>query len=174
MDDITAQLIANVDGVMNAVMVVGDAVGPTLHYGAGAGSDPTASSVVADIVDVVRTLTSDPNNRVPHLAFQAGSISDIPAVDAEEFECAYFLSLRALDRPGVLAEVTRIFGALDVSIEAILQKEPLGENTAQVIILTQRTRERLMNQAIREIDQLDSILGEVRRIRVEHLEDAGS
>lgn len=163
------RLIANVEGVMNAVLVNGDAVGPTLHYGAGAGADPTASSVVADIVDVVRALTTDPNNRVPHLAFQANAITDIPVVSAGDFETGYFLGMEALDRPGVLAEVTRIFGELDISIEAILQKEPIEKNTAYVIILTQKTKERRMAQALVQLEALDSILGTVKRIRVEHL-----
>lgn len=164
------QLIANVDGVMNAVMVNGDAVGPTLHYGAGAGADPTASSIVADIVDVVRALTTDPNNRVPHLAFQADAISNIPVVRPDDFETAYFLSMQAIDRPGVLADVTHIFGQLQISIEAILQKEPVREQTANVIILTQRTREKHMNEALTRLEQLEAILGAVKRIRVEHLD----
>jgi homoserine dehydrogenase len=164
------QLIANVDGVMNAVLVNGDAVGPTLYYGAGAGADPTASAVVADIVDVVRTLTTDPNNRVPHLAFQADAISDLPVTGTGEFEAAYFLSMEAVDRPGVLADVTHIFGQLDISIEAILQKEPVNENTANVIILTQRTKEERMEKALIQLEALESILGTVKRIRVERLE----
>ena len=166
------QIIANVDGVMNAVLVNGDAVGPTLHYGAGAGADPTASSIVADIVDVVRALTTDPNNRVPHLAFQADAISNIPVVQPDEFETAYFLSMEAIDRPGVLADVTRIFGRLQISIEAILQKEPIHEQTANVIILTQRTQEKYMNEAVTKLEKLEAILGSVKRIRVEHLNSA--
>ena len=163
------RLIANVDGVMNAVLVNGDAVGPTLYYGAGAGADPTASAVVADIVDVVRTLTTDPNNRVPHLAFQPDAISDLPVTTSGEFEAAYFLSMEAVDRPGVLADITHIFGRLDISIEAILQKEPVNENTANVIILTQRTKEERMEKALIQLEALESILGKVKRIRVEHL-----
>ena len=164
------RLIANVDGVMNAVLVKGDAVGPTLYYGAGAGAEPTASAVVADIVDVVRTLTSDPNNRVPHLAFQPDQLSDVPILPMEEVETAYYLRLQALDKPGVLAEVTRILGDLGISIEAILQKEPReGENTVPVIILTQRVLEKHMNQAITQIEALPSIAGKVMRIRLEHL-----
>ena len=163
------RLIANVDGVMNAVLVNGDAVGPTLYYGAGAGADPTASAVVADIVDVVRTLTTDPNNRVPHLAFQADAISDLPVTTTGEFEAAYFLSMEAVDQPGVLADITHIFGSLDISIEAILQKEPVNENTANIIILTQRTKEERMEKALVQLEALESILGTVKRIRVEHL-----
>ena len=164
------RLIANVDGVMNAVLVKGDAVGPTMYYGAGAGADPTASAVVADIVDVVRTLTSDPTNRVPHLAFQPDQLSDLPILPMDEVETAYYLRLQAQDRPGVLAEVTRILGDLDISIEAIVQKEPrAGEDTLPVIILTQRVLERHMNQAIAKIEALPSITGKVMRIRIERL-----
>jgi homoserine dehydrogenase len=164
------RLIANVDGVMNAVLVKGDAVGPTMYYGAGAGADPTASAVVADIVDVVRTLTADPNNRVPHLAFQPDQLSNLPILPIEEVETAYYLRLQAHDKPGVLANVTRILGDLGISIEAILQKEPReGENTVPVIILTQRVLEKHMNQAIAKIEALSSIAGKVMRIRLEHL-----
>ena len=118
------RLIANVDGVMNAVLVQGDAVGPTLYYGAGAGAEATASAVVADIVDVVRALTADPENRVPHLAFQPDQLSDLPILPMEEVETAYYLRLQVEDRPGVLADITRIFGEAGISIEAVLQKEP--------------------------------------------------
>jgi homoserine dehydrogenase len=164
------RLIANVDGVMNAVLVKGDAVGPTMYYGAGAGADPTASAVVADIVDVVRTLTVDPNNRVPHLAFQPDQLSNLPILPIDEVETAYYLRLQAHDKPGVLANVTRILGDLGISIEAILQKEPReGENTVPVIILTQRVLEKHMNQAIAKIEALSSIAGKVMRIRLEHL-----
>jgi len=164
------RLIANVDGVMNAVLVHGDAVGPTLHYGAGAGAEPTASSVVADIVDVVRALTTDPNNRVPHLAFQPDALTDLPILDPDDFETAYFLRMEAIDKPGVLADITRIFGERNISIEAIRQAEPsVGANTAMVTILTQRTLEQNMNAALAAIESLDSIKGKVKRIRVEHL-----
>jgi homoserine dehydrogenase len=164
------RLIASVDGVMNAVLVKGDAVGPILSYGAGAGAEPTASAVVADIVDVVRTLTSDPNNRVPHLAFQPDQLSDLPVLPMEEVETAYYLRLQAQDRPGVLADVTRILADLGISIEAILQKEPrAGENTVPVIILTQRVLEKNMNQAIAKIEALPSINSKIMRIRLEHL-----
>jgi len=164
------RLIANVDGVMNAVLVKGDAVGPILSYGAGAGADPTASAVVADIVDVVRTLTADPNNRVPHLAFQSDQLSDLPVLPMEEVETAYYLRLQAQDKPGVLADVTRILADLGISIEAILQKEPrVGDNTVPVIILTQRVQEKNMNQAIARIEALPSINAKIMRIRLEHL-----
>lgn len=164
------RLIANVDGVMNAVLVKGDAVGPTMYYGAGAGAEPTASAVVADIVDVVRTLTSDPNNRVPHLAFQADALSDLPILPIEEVETAYYLRMKALDRPGVLAEVTRILGDLDISIEAIIQKEPAeNESEVSVIMLTHRVIEKNMNTAIERIEALEPITGKVMRMRVETL-----
>jgi len=165
------QLLANVDGVMNAIWMYGDAVGPTLHYGAGAGAEPTASAVVADLVDVVRALTTDPNNRVPHLAFQADALTDTPVLEPAEFETAYYLSMVALDKPGVLAHVTRILGDLKISIEAILQKEPTSHDmTARVIILTQKTHEGTLNAALEAIEQLDAIQGRVKRIRVEYLE----
>ena len=165
------RLIANVDGVMNAVLVKGDAVGPTLYYGAGAGAEPTASAVVADIVDVVRTLTTDPNNRVPHLAFQANALSDLPILDIEQTEPAYYLRMQASDRPGVLADVTRILGDLGISIEAILQKEPSeGEQEVPIIMLTHRVAEQNMNQAIEKLEALDSISGKVTRIRLETLD----
>ncbi len=164
------RLIANVDGAMNAVAVKGDAVGPTLFYGAGAGAEPTASAVVADLVDVVRTLTTDPNNRVPHLAFQPDAIADLPILPMEEVQTSYYLRLQAQDRPGVLADVTRILGDLGISIEAILQKEPApGASVVPIIILTQRVAEKNMNQAIARIEALDSISGQVARIRLEHL-----
>lgn len=163
------RLIANVDGVMNAVLVKGDAVGPTLYYGAGAGADPTASAVVADIVDVTRTLTSDPENRVPHLAFQPDALSDLPILPMEEVETAYYLRLQAKDKPGVLADVTRILGDSNISIEAILQKEPVGDAEATIIMLTHTVIEGQMNKAIKAIEALDSIAGPVTRIRLEHL-----
>ena len=164
------RLVANVNGVMNAVVVKGDAVGPTLYYGAGAGSLPTASSVVADLVDVVRALTSDPENRVPHLAFQPDALVDTPVLDMDQVHTAYYLRMQAVDRPGVLAEVTRILGDLEISIEAILQKEPLEDATrVPVIILTQRILEKNMNAAIAKIEKLDGIEGSVTRIRVETL-----
>jgi homoserine dehydrogenase len=164
------RLIANVDGVMNAVLVKGDAVGPTLYYGAGAGSEPTASAVIADLVDVTRTLTADPHNRVPHLAFQPDALSDIPVLPMEEIETAYYLRLLAQDKPGVLADITRILGDRGISIEAIIQKEAAPEATrVPIILLTHTVREGQMNQAIANIEALDSIEGSVTRIRLEHL-----
>jgi homoserine dehydrogenase len=165
------RLIANVDGVMNAVLVHGDAVGPTLYYGAGAGSEPTASAVVADIIDVARTLTADPGNRVPHLAFQPHALAAVPILSMEDVETAYYLRMQAVDRPGVLADVTRILGDLGISIEAILQKEPSpGVEEVPIIMLSHVVRERHMNEAIRQIEALDSIHGSVTRIRLEHLD----
>lgn len=164
------RLIANVDGVMNAVLVKGDAVGPTLYYGAGAGADPTASAVVADVVDVVRTLTSDPENRVPHLAFQADALSDLPILPMSDVETAYYVRLQCVDKPGVLANVASILGDSDISIEAIVQKEPMGDAPATIILLTHRVNEGKMNQAIAAIEALDTVTGEVTRIRLEHLD----
>ncbi len=165
-----SRLIANVNGVMNAVLVKGDAVGATLYYGAGAGAEATASAVVADIVDVVRTLTSDPENRVPHLAFQPNQLSNLPILPMEEVETAYYLRLHALDKPGVLADITGIFGEMGISIEAIIQKEqPEGDQHVPIIFLTQRVQERAMNSAIERIEALDAIDGQVARIRLEML-----
>ena len=168
------RLIANVDGVMNAVLVKGDAVGPTLYYGAGAGADATASAVVADIVDVVRMLTSDPENRVPHLAFQADALSDVPILSMDEVTTAYYLKMQAVDKPGVLADVTNILGRRNISIEAMIQKEPTGsfseeERTATIIMLTGNVIEGAMNQAINDIEALDTIENSVTRIRMEQL-----
>lgn len=164
------RLIANVDGAMNAVLVKGDAVGPTLFYGAGAGAEPTASAVVADLVDVVRTLTTDPTNRVPHLAFQADALVDLPILPMPDVRTSYYLRLHAEDRPGVLADVTRILGDLDISIEAILQKEETqGDNSVPIIMLTHPVLERSMQSAIDRIEHLAAIKGKVIRIRLEHL-----
>jgi len=164
------RLIANVDGAMNAVLVKGDAVGPTMFYGAGAGAEPTASAVVADLVDVVRTLTTDPTNRVPHLAFQSDSLVDLPILPMNDVRTSYYLRLHAVNRPGVLADVTRILGDLSISIEAILQKEPAeGDDAVPIIILTHPVVERSMNSAIARIEALAAIRGRVARIRLEHL-----
>ncbi len=163
--------LANVNGVMNAVLVVGDAVGATIYYGAGAGAEPTASAVVADLVDVVRTLTSDPENRVPHLAFQPDAIADRSVKSMEEVETAYYLRMYVLDRPGVLANITAILGRLDISIEAIMQQQPEPDaGHVPVIFLTQKVLEKNMNEAIRAIEALDSIDGRVFRIRLETLQ----
>jgi homoserine dehydrogenase len=164
------RLIANVNGVMNAVLVKGDAVGATLYYGAGAGAEPTGSAVVADVIDVVRALTSDPENRVPHLAFQPNAIVDIPVLAAEDIKTAYYLRLNAEDKPGVLADVTKILADQNISIEAIIQKEPLkGETSLPIIMLTQQTLEKEMNAAIAKMEALSTIIGKVTRIRMETL-----
>ena len=164
------RLIANVNGVMNAVVVKGDAVGPSLYYGAGAGAEPTASAVVADLIDVARALTSDPENRVPHLAFQADALVDIPVLPAAQFKTAYYLRLNAEDKPGALADVTRILADHHISIEAIIQREPVGEATAiPIILLTEITLEHEMNVAITKIEALKTVTGKVNRIRLETL-----
>ncbi|GIX21612.1 MAG: homoserine dehydrogenase [Gammaproteobacteria bacterium] len=163
-------LLANVDGVMNAVLVKADAVGTTLYYGPGAGALPTASAVVADLIDVVRSLTTDPTNRVPHLAFQPSAIDDAPALDIDAVETAYYLRLSAEDRPGVLAAITQILGAEEISIEAVIQKEPpAGAARVSVILLTHRVREARMRRALSAIEALDGVHGPATRIRVETL-----
>lgn len=165
------RLIANVDGVMNAVLVKADAVGPTLYYGAGAGAEPTASAVVADLVDVARAMNSDVENRVAMLGFQPASLQDTPVVSADEFETSYYVRLLADDRPGVLADVTRIFADNDISIEAVIQKEPTeGQTRACLIMMTSLIIEKNMSQAISKIEALDSIEGDVVKIRLEHLD----
>ena len=164
------RLIANVEGVMNSVLVKGDAVGATLYYGAGAGAEPTASAVVADLVDVTRMHTADPEHRVPHLAFQPDALSDIPILSIEDVRSAYYLRLKAFDKPGVLADVTRILADLDISIDAMMQKEPSeGEELVDIIILTHITVERNINAAIEKIEALPSISGLLTRIRLELL-----
>ncbi len=165
------RLIANVNGVMNALLVMADAVGPTLYYGAGAGAEPTASSVVADLVDVVRTMTTDPTHRVPHLAFQPDAISNLPMLSIDDCETAYYLRMLAEDRPGVLAEVATILGNAGISIEAVVQPEPpRGASQAKLIMLSHRVFERQMNEALAQIEALESISGKVTRIRVEQLD----
>lgn len=164
------RLIANVDGAMNAVVVKGDAVGPTLYYGKGAGAEPTASAVVADLVDVTRMATADPHQRVPHLAFQPDQLSDLPILPMDEVRTAYYLRLRATDKPGVLADITRILGDLNISIDAFLQKEPAeGEKEVDIIMLTHITVEKNINQAIAKIEALPAISGSITRIRLEEL-----
>ena len=155
---------------MNAVLVKGDAVGQTMYYGAGAGAEPTASAVVADLVDVTRMHTADPENRVPHLAFQPDALSDAPILPMEEVETAYYLRLRVLDRPGVLADITRILADLSISIDAMVQKEPgEGEEQVDIIMLTHLTVEKNINAAIARIEGLPVNLGKVTRIRLEEL-----
>jgi len=164
------RLIANVEGVMNAILVKGDAVGPTLYYGAGAGAEPTASAVVADLVDVTRMHTADPEQRVPHLAFQPDRMSDLPILAMEDVETAYYLRLRVLDRPGVLADITRILADQSISIDAMVQKEPgEGEEQVDIIMLTHLTVEKSINDAITRIESLPVVSGKVTRIRLEEL-----
>jgi len=164
------RLIANVEGVMNAVLVNGDAVGATLYYGRGAGAEATASAVVADLVDVTRMATADPEHRVPHLAFQPDRMSTTPILPMDDVMSAYYLRLRAVDRPGVLADVTRICADLGISIDAIFQKEAgEGEDQVDVVILTHVVPEKSVNAAIRKIEALSTIPSPVVRIRLEEL-----
>ena len=163
-------LLASVDGVMNAVLVHADAVGSTLYYGAGAGAEPTASAVVADLVDVVRALTTDPGNRVPHLAFQPDAISEIPVLAMEDTYTAYYLRLLAADKPGVLAEIATILGNSGISIAAVFQPEPpRGAEQATLVMVTQGVYERQMNQALARVEALEAVTGSVARLRLEHL-----
>ncbi|MDQ6620364.1 MAG: ACT domain-containing protein, partial [Pseudomonadota bacterium] len=164
------RLIANVEGVMNAVLVKGDAVGATLYYGAGAGAEPTASAVIADLVDVTRMHTSDPEHRVPHLAFQPDQLSATPFLPMGEVVTSYYLRMRVLDRPGVLADITRILADRDISIEAMIQKEPSeGEDQTDIILLTHRIAEKNVDDAIARIEALQTVRGTIVRIRLEDL-----
>ena len=164
------RLIANVEGVMNAVLVKGDAVGATLYYGAGAGAEPTASAVIADLVDVTRMHTADPEHRVPHLAFQPDQLSDTPFLPMAEVETGYYLRMRVDDKPGVLADITRILADRDISIDAMIQKEPSeGEAQTDIILLTHRTREKNVVAALGAIESLPTVAGPVIRIRLEEL-----
>jgi homoserine dehydrogenase len=164
------RLLANVDGVMNAVLVQADALGQSLYYGAGAGALPTGSSIVADLVDVTRTLTTDPGNRVPHLAFQPNALVDVKILPIDEIETSYYLRMSALDKLGVMAQVANILKENKISIEAIIQKEPVtGSEHVPIVMLTHRVLEKQINQAIQTIEQLESITGQVTRIRVEML-----
>ena len=166
----TRRLIANVEGVMNAILVKGDAVGATMYYGAGAGAEPTASAVVADLVDITRLHTADPDHRVPHLAFQPDRLADTRVLPMDEVITAYYLRMRVLDRPGVLADVTRILADLSVSIDAMVQREPgEGEEQVDIIMLTHETREKHINAAIAKIEALAVVTGKVTRIRLEEL-----
>jgi homoserine dehydrogenase len=166
----TKRLLANVEGAMNAVLVQGDAVGSTLYYGKGAGAEPTASAVIADLVDVTRMHTADPENRVPHLAFQPDSISDLPVLPMSEVHTSYYLRLRVADKPGVLADITRILADEAMSIEAMLQKEPAeGEAQTDIIILTHVCKEAAADAAIAKIEALESVTGKATRVRLESL-----
>ncbi|MGO4765379.1 homoserine dehydrogenase [Cupriavidus sp. 2KB_3] len=165
-----SRLIANVEGAMNAVLVQADAVGATLYYGKGAGAEPTASAVIADLVDVTRLHTADPNHRVPHLAFQPDELSSVPVLPIEEVTSSYYLRMRVSDETGVLAEITRILAEGGISIDAMLQKESRqGEPQTDIIILTHLTREKHVNAAIRGIESLPTVLSAVTRLRMEEL-----
>ncbi len=164
------RLIANVEGVMNAVLVKGDAVGSTMYYGAGAGAEPTASAVVADLVDITRLHTADPDNRVPHLAFQPDQLANTRILPMEEVTTSYYLRMQVVDKPGVLADITRILADLSISIDAMVQKEPnAGEEKVDIIMLTHQTREKNINAAITKIEALSVVTGKVTRIRLEEL-----
>ena len=166
----TKRLIANVEGAMNAVLVQGDAVGATLYYGKGAGAEPTASAVIADLVDVTRMHTADPKNRVPHLAFQPNQLADLKILSIDEVQTSYYLRMRVKDKPGVLADITRILADELISIDAVIQKEPgEGEDQTDLIMLTHQTREKRINAAIAKIEALKVIAGKVTRIRLEEL-----
>jgi homoserine dehydrogenase len=164
-------LIANVNGAMNAVVVKGDAVGPTLYYGAGAGAEPTGSSVIADLVDVARMQNAGHAERVPYLAYHDTSSTENTAIlPIEEISSAYYLRLRASDKPGVLAEVTKILGDRQISIDAMMQKEPQDSETeADIVILTHITVEKNMNAAIQAIEALPAIVGAIVKLRMEEL-----
>jgi homoserine dehydrogenase len=164
------RLIANVEGAMNAVLVKGDAVGPTLYYGPGAGAEPTASAVIADLVDVTRMHTADPEHRVPHLAFQPDRLSATPFLPMGDVQTSYYLRMRVQDRPGVLADITRILADRDISIDAMIQKEPPeGEHETDIILLTHLTVEKNVDAAIAAIEALPTVKGKVVRIRLEEL-----
>lgn len=164
------RLIANVEGAMNAVLVHGDAVGATLYYGKGAGAEPTASAVIADLVDITRLATADPEHRVPYLAFQPDAMTDTPILPMDEITTSYYLRIRVADKLGVMADITRILADAAISIDAMLQKEPAaGETEADIIILTHKTQEKKAKQAIAAIEALEAVSGQVARIRLESL-----
>ena len=166
----TKRLIANVEGAMNAVLVQGDAVGATLYYGKGAGSEPTASAVIADLVDITRLATAGPEHRVPHLAFQPNAINDIPVLAISEITTSYYLRIQVADLPGVLADITRILADATISIDAMLQKEPAeGETQTDIIMLTHQTQEKNIMAAIATIEALPTVVGTVTKIRLEAL-----
>ena len=164
------RLLANVEGPMNAVMVRGDAIGETLYYGKGAGAEPTASAVIADLVDITRLATADPEHRVPHLAFQPHSMADTPILPMADVTTSYYLRMQVADKPGVLADVTRILADSSISIDAMLQKEPApGETQTDIIMLTHQTQERSIEAAIAKIEALSTVAGGVIKIRLEEL-----
>ena len=164
------RLIANVEGPMNAVQVFGDAVGTTLYYGKGAGSEPTASAVIADLVDVTRLMTADSENRVPHLAFQPDAMQNLPILPISEITSSYYLRLCVADQAGVLAEITKILASHSVSIDALIQKEAAeGETQTDLVMLTHATKEKNMLAAIQEMQSLRTVIGDVVKLRLENL-----
>ncbi|MYM98036.1 homoserine dehydrogenase [Duganella vulcania] len=164
------RLIANVEGAMNAVLVQGDAVGATLYYGKGAGSEPTASAVIADLVDIARLATADAEHRVPHLAFQPNEMTDIEILPMSEITTSYYLRMNVSDQPGVLADLTRILADATISIDAMMQKEPAeGETRTDIIFLTHQTQEKNVMAAIAKIEGLATVCGQVTKIRLENL-----
>jgi homoserine dehydrogenase len=164
-------LIAGVNDVSNAVMVNADAVGTTLYYGPGAGSEPTASSVIADIVDVARTMGSAVDSWVPALGCNSASLQQQTIMAIEDIDTSFYIRFAALDKPGVLSDITKIMADAGISIEAIIQREqPAGEDYVNVIILTNVTREKLLDAAVENIEQLETVRGNVSFIRVEHLD----
>ena len=170
----TQRLIANVEGAMNAVMVQGDAVGTTLYYGKGAGAEPTASAVIADLVDIARLHTADPLNRVPHLAFQPNAMNHIEVLPMSEVVTSYYLRLRVADEAGVLAKLTGLLADANISIDAVLQREAdqvslVGENQTDVIILTHDTREGIMNEVLAKMQVLPTVMAPITKIRKEEL-----
>jgi homoserine dehydrogenase len=164
------RLIANVEGAMNAVLVNGDAVGASMYYGRGAGAEPTASSVIADLVDITRLATADPESRVPHLAFQPNQMTDVPILPMSEVTTSYYLRVYVKDQLGVMADLTRILADARISIDAVLQKEPgEGETRTDIIMLTHQTQEKHVDAAIAKIEQLPTVVGQVTKIRLENL-----
>jgi homoserine dehydrogenase len=164
------RLIANVEGAMNAVLVHGDAVGATLYYGKGAGAEPTASAVIADLVDITRLATADPEHRVPHLAFQPNAMTNIAILPMAEITTSYYLRMHVADQPGVLADLTRILADGGISIDAMLQKEPAdGETQTDIIMLTHQTQEKNIEAAIVKMEALTTVVGSVIKIRLENL-----
>ncbi|AYM77701.1 homoserine dehydrogenase [Janthinobacterium agaricidamnosum] len=164
------RLIANVEGAMNAVLVHGDAVGASLYSGRGAGAEPTASSVIADLVDITRLATADPEHRVPHLAFQPNAMTNIEILPMSEITTSYYLRMHVADQPGVLADLTRILAERGISIDAMLQKEPAeGETHTDIIMLTHQTQEKNVTAAIEKMEALNSVVGTVTKIRLENL-----
>ncbi|MGL4668745.1 MAG: ACT domain-containing protein, partial [Saezia sp.] len=168
------RLIANVEGAMNAVVVQGDAVGTTLYYGKGAGSEPTASAVIADLIDIARMESADPAHQVPYLSFWPEALSKEPVLAMNDVVTSYYLRLRVADQAGVLAQITRILADHDISIDAVIQRESSdvsgeGADQTDLVILTHDTLESSMNKAIELFEAMPAVLGKVRRIRKEEL-----